>query len=204
MFVSLEKLATTPNFRPTKTLNAPTTKPTLPNQVLTRLGLKTNNEGTGGRASQGPAAGTRSQGHKNSGSRFKKGDRVVTHNKEQIPIHGTVRWTAEANTDGDKVNVIGIETVSDTVKVLYVVYISIVIMPRYACASEVYGSVFVCVSVCQSRLLQLLRDQQVRVSIYEAATLHMCSHTPQEVTLRPLVTFSWISIKNKASFSSYG
>ncbi len=122
MFVSLEKLATTPNFRPTKPPNARTTKATyLPNQVLTRLGLKTNNEGTGDRAntSQGPAAGTRSsQVHKNSGSRFKKGDRVVTHNKDQIAIHGTVRWTAEANNDGDKVNVIGIETVSDTVKVL--------------------------------------------------------------------------------------
>ena len=41
------------------------------------------------------------------------------------------------------------------------------IMPRYACASGVYGSVFVCVCVCVCvcRLLQLLKDQQVRVSI---------------------------------------
>ncbi len=34
-----------------------------------------------------------------------------------------------------------------------------VIMPRCACASEVYGSVFVCVSVCLCRLLQLLKDK---------------------------------------------
>ncbi len=43
----------------------------------------------------------------------------------------------------------------------------ILIMPRCACASEVYGSVFVClcvcvsacVSVCVCRLLQLLKDE---------------------------------------------
>ncbi len=34
-----------------------------------------------------------------------------------------------------------------------------IIMPRCACASEVYGSVFVCLSVCLCRLLQLLKDQ---------------------------------------------
>ncbi len=114
MFVSLERLATTPNYQPTKTPNAQTTKPTIPNQVLTRLGLKTKNEGTGDRAntSQGLAAGTRSsQVHKNSGFRFKKGDRVTTHNKDQILIHGTVRWTGETNTDSGKVNAVGIETV---------------------------------------------------------------------------------------------
>ncbi len=33
-------------------------------------------------------------------------------------------------------------------------------MPRCACASEVYGSVFVCLSVCLCRLLQLLKDQR--------------------------------------------
>ncbi len=114
MFVSLERLATTPNFRLIKTQNAQTTKPTLPNLVLSKLGLMTNNEGTGDGAntSQGPAAGTRSsQVHKNSGFRFKKGDRVTTHNKDQIAIHGTVRWTGEANTDSGKVNAVGIETV---------------------------------------------------------------------------------------------
>ncbi len=43
----------------------------------------------------------------------------------------------------------------------------LLIMPRCACASEVYGSVFVCLCVCVSvylcvcvcRLLQLLKDQ---------------------------------------------
>ena len=98
--------------------------------MRSRLGLKADSEGKsqntpGGRAntSQGRlAASTRSQGHKNSGSRFHKGYRVVTNNKDQTPIHGTVKWTGEANTDGDNVNVVGIETVSDIlhVKVLYV------------------------------------------------------------------------------------
>ena len=76
MFVSLEKLATTPNFRPTKTPNAQTTKAPPP-----------------------------------SNTRFHKGDRVITYNKDQIPIHGTVRWTGEANTNSGKVNAVGIETV---------------------------------------------------------------------------------------------
>ena len=40
-----------------------------------------------------------------------------------------------------------------------------IIMPRCACASEVYGSVFVCLCLC--RLLQLLKDESSasRVSI---------------------------------------
>ncbi len=69
MFVSLERLAPTPNFRPTRTPTAPTTKATLlPDAVRSQLGL---------------------EGHKNSGSCFQKGDRVVINNKDQIPIHGT-------------------------------------------------------------------------------------------------------------------
>ncbi len=52
-------------------------------------------------------------------------------------------------------------------------------MPRCACASEVYGSVFVCMSVCLCRLLQLLKDQ--------------CS-----ASKRILVMFSWISIRGFA------
>ena len=32
-------------------------------------------------------------------------------------------------------------------------------MPRCACASEVYGSVFVCLYVCVCRPLQLLKDE---------------------------------------------
>ncbi len=39
---------------------------------------------------------------------------------------------------------------------VYIPY-SDIFMPRCACASEVYGSVFVCVCVCLSGLLQLLR-----------------------------------------------
>ncbi len=38
-------------------------------------------------------------------------------------------------------------------------YVQVMIMPRYACASEVYGSVFVCVCVCLCKVLQLLKDQ---------------------------------------------
>ena len=105
--MSLERL----NFRPTKIPTAQTTKATLPNQVLSRLGLKAYSEGKSQNTPDGRA--TRSQGHKNSGSRFHKRDRVVTHNKDQVPIHGTVRWTGETNNECDKVNVVGIETVSD-------------------------------------------------------------------------------------------
>ncbi len=36
------------------------------------------------------------------------------------------------------------------------------IMPRCACASEVYGSVFVCVCVCVCRVLQLLNDNYIK------------------------------------------
>ncbi|XP_064393285.1 uncharacterized protein LOC135340813 [Halichondria panicea] len=119
MFVSLERL----NFRPTRRPTAQPTKATLPHQVLSRLGLKTDSEGKsqnspGGRANTsqvGLAANTHTQGHTNSGFRFHKGDRVVTHNKDQVPIHGTVRWTGIANTDGGKVNAVGIETVRTVV-----------------------------------------------------------------------------------------
>ncbi len=49
-----------------------------------------------------------------------------------------------------------------------------------ACASEVYGSVFVCVCLC--RLLQLLKDQRsASKSLYKL-----------------LVTFSWILIRGFA------
>ncbi len=58
----------------------------------------------------------------------------------------------------------------------------IIIMPRCACASEVYGSVFVClcvcVSVCLCRLLQLLKDQR----------------SASKSFYRLLVMFSWILI----------
>ncbi len=57
-------------------------------------------------------------------------------------------------------------------------------MPRCACASEVYGSVFVCVSVCLSvcRLLQLLKDQR----------------SASKGFYRLLVMFSWILIRGFA------
>lgn len=58
---------------------------------------------------------TRSKSHEDSDlppSRFKEGDRVVVHNKNQIPIYGTVRWLGIVNTSDSKVNAVGIETVS--------------------------------------------------------------------------------------------
>ncbi len=61
----------------------------------------------------------------------------------------------------------------------------LIIMPRCACASEVYGSVFVCVcvsvclSVCLCRLLQLLKDQR----------------SASKGFYRLLVMFSWILIR---------
>ncbi len=60
----------------------------------------------------------------------------------------------------------------------------VIIMPRCTCASEVYGSVFVCVSVsvCLCRLLQLLKDQR----------------SASKGFYRLLVMFSWISIRGFA------
>ncbi len=55
-------------------------------------------------------------------------------------------------------------------------------MPRCACASEVYGSVFVCVCLCLCRLLQLLKDQR----------------SESKGFYRLLVMFSWISIRGFA------
>ncbi len=43
--------------------------------------------------------------------------------------------------------------------VQYTVWFYHLVMPRCACASEVYGSVFVCLCVCVCRLLQLLKDE---------------------------------------------
>ena len=63
---------------------------------------------------------------------------------------------------------------------------SSVIMPRCACASEVYGSVFVCVCVCvDCYSCSRINEVQVRVSIGF------------------LVMFFWILIRGFASFSSY-
>ena len=38
---------------------------------------------------------------------------MVSYNNDQIPIHGTVKWTGgQAHTESGKLNVVGIETVS--------------------------------------------------------------------------------------------
>ena len=60
-----------------------------------------------------------------------------------------------------------------------------VVMPRCACASEVYGSVFVClycVSVCLCRPLQLLKDES----------------SASKSFYRLLVMFTWILIRGFA------
>ncbi len=65
-------------------------------------------------------------------------------------------------------------------------YVVIIIMPRCACASEVYGSVFVClcvcVCVCLCRLLQLLKDES----------------SASKSFYRLLVMFTWILIRGFA------
>ena len=74
--------------------------------------------------SLGPHLNTRFQTQKDPVSislpppRFKKGERVVTYNKDQIPIYGIVRWTGLVNHGEAKVNTIGIETVSLTLSML--------------------------------------------------------------------------------------
>ena len=61
-------------------------------------------------------------------------------------------------------------------------------MPRCACASEVYGSVFVCVCVCVCRLFQLLKDQRsASKSFYRLL----------------VICLLFVDLQNKASFSSY-
>ena len=57
-----------------------------------------------------------------------------------------------------------------------------VIMPRCACASEVYGSVFVCLCVCVCRPLQLLKDES----------------SASKSFYRLLVMFTWILIRGFA------
>ncbi len=59
---------------------------------------------------------------------------------------------------------------------------TMIIMPRCACASEVYGSVFVCLSVCLCRLLQLVKDER----------------SASKGFYRLLVMFSWILIRGFA------
>ena len=74
--------------------------------------------------SLGPHLNTRFQTQKDPVSivlpppQFKKGERVVTYNKDQIPIYGIVRWTGLVNHGEVKVNAIGIETVSLTLSML--------------------------------------------------------------------------------------
>ena len=55
-------------------------------------------------------------------------------------------------------------------------------MPRCACASEVYGSVFVCLCVCLCRPLQLLKDES----------------SASKSFYRLLVMFTWILIRGFA------
>ena len=60
--------------------------------------------------------------------------------------------------------------------------IFMLIMPRCACASEVYGSVFVCLCVCVCRPLQLLKDES----------------SASKSFYRLLVMFTWILIRGFA------
>ena len=72
----------------------------------------------------------------------------------------------------------------------YIILFKLLIMPRCACASEVYGSVFVClcvcvsvcVSVCVCRPLQLPKDES----------------SASKSFYRLLVMFTWILIRGFA------
>ncbi len=94
MFVSLDKLASTPDIRPAY----PQATKTAPVKRGSFKDFKVVTD-------------TRSQTQKKHVSRFKNGDRVVCYTKDQIPIYGTVRWTGESVSNSEKVNVVGIETV---------------------------------------------------------------------------------------------
>ncbi len=105
MFVSLDKLASTPDIRPA---NHQATKPGPGKKGLFEK-FKDGPVKTLTDKVNGPA--TRSQTQKKHVFHFKNLDRVVCYTKDQIPIHGTVRWTGEGFSDTVKLNVVGIETV---------------------------------------------------------------------------------------------
>ena len=44
-------------------------------------------------------------------SHFRMNERVVVHNKQGVGIHGTVKWIEEVSYAGDKLLIVGIETV---------------------------------------------------------------------------------------------
>ena len=100
---------------------------------------------------QGPAASTRSQTQKTNTPQFKVGDRVVSYNKQQVPIHGTVKWTGgQALTEGGKMNVVGIETVSTVTRSIQRIF-------EWACTRTVPA-------MKQEHLGQLLRQSMLTLS----------------------------------------
>ena len=108
MFESLDKLAPTADQLLVATVEA--------TRKLSQL-APTNKQGPQGTPlGQGPKTRSRSRKVPESTdlppSRYKTGDRVVVHNKEQIAIYGTVRWIGTSHSGVSKVNAVGIETVN--------------------------------------------------------------------------------------------
>ena len=75
---------------------------------------------------------------------------------------------------------------------VFLCYFAYIIMPRCACASEVYGSVFVCLSVCvDCYSCSRTNEVQVRVSIgFLDFNSWIC-----KIILRSLVLLTWNGIE---------
>ena len=120
--MSLDKLAKRADFPAIKNEPSSKTQSSVGDNLGnlgSRLGLgkssETHSQGSSSNpgSRQGPAASTRSHTQKTNTPQFKVGDRVISYTKHQIPIHGTVKWTGgQTPTDSEKMNVVGIETVS--------------------------------------------------------------------------------------------
>ena len=117
--MSLDKLAKRADFHAIKKEPSSKTQSSVVGNQGSRLGLgksrETHSQGSPSNpgSRQGQAASTRSQTQKTNTPLFKVGDRVVSYNKDHVPIHGTVKWTGgQTPVEGGKMNVVGIETVS--------------------------------------------------------------------------------------------
>ena len=110
--VALDNLAKSADFPATRTEVLPKTIRDNLSNLGSRLGLGKSNESQSSSSSSGPSANTRSHVQKTNAPQFKVGDRVVTYNKQQVPIHGTVKTTGgQTHSNSGKLNVVGIETV---------------------------------------------------------------------------------------------
>ncbi len=108
LFVSLDKLAPTHDIRVT---NSQASKVATPKKGFNLFGVWKDDAQVSSGIFPGPVTLSQSQ-QKKDVPHYKNGDRVVCHNKRQILVHGTVRWTGETRTDSGKIKAVGIETVN--------------------------------------------------------------------------------------------